>query len=237
MMAEPIIRVWLGPMWTEIVPLIRMLCIASLSLFAACLTYPVLVAVGRVRDTLVSSLISLPPSLLVIFVASFFGAEAVAASALLTLPFQAIVALYFISRHLAMSPADLLRATLKSGIVTACSIAGVLLSMAIVEFSSAGPIVALFSAGMCAAAGWWLGLVVTNHPLLAQIRLAAGGIGAAARKLVFLAGAEAPFGRGIAVIQDRWSCRSYPFGGLGGRYVAISAGVKSGHRGVVDGYW
>ena len=106
MMAGPIIRVWLGPMWIEIVPLIRMLCIASLSLFAACLTYPVLVAVGRVRDTLVSSLISLPPSLLVIFAASFFGAEAVAASALLTFPLQAIVALYFVSRHLAMSPGD-----------------------------------------------------------------------------------------------------------------------------------
>ena len=144
LMAEPIIWIWFGPTWSEIVPLIRMLCIASLSLFAACLTYPVLVAVGRVRDTLVSSLISLPPSLLVIFVASFFGVQAVAASALLTLPFQAVVALYFVSRHLAISPADLIRATLKSGIVTACSIAGVLVSMAFIEFSSAGPIVGLF---------------------------------------------------------------------------------------------
>ena len=186
LMAQPIIWIWLGPMWSEIVPLIRMLCIASLSLFAACLTYPVLVAVGRVRDTLVSSLISLPPSLLVIFVASFFGVQAVAASALLTLPFQAIVAIYFVSRHLAMSPADLIRATLKSGIVTACSIAGVLVSMAIIEFSSAGPIVGLFSAGVSAAAGWWLGLVMTKHPLLAQIRLAASGIAVAAPRFRIL---------------------------------------------------
>ena len=108
LMADPIILIWFGPTWTEIVPLIRMLCIASLSLFAACLTYPVLVAVGRVRDTLTSSLISLPPSLLVIFVASFFGVRAVAASALLTLPFQAIVALFFVSQHLAITPADLI---------------------------------------------------------------------------------------------------------------------------------
>ena len=78
------------------VPLVRLLCIAHLSLFAACLTYPVLVAAGSVRDTLLSSLISLPPSLLIIFVASFFGVEAVAASALLTLPFQAAVAIYFV---------------------------------------------------------------------------------------------------------------------------------------------
>jgi O-antigen/teichoic acid export membrane protein len=176
LMAETIISIWLGPTWTEVVPLIRMLCVASLSLFAACLTYPVLVAVGRVRDTLISSLISLPPSLLVIFVASFFGVQAVAASALLTLPFQAIVALYFVGRHLALSPADLFRVVLRSAIVTAFSIAGVLVSMAIMEFSLSGPIVGLISAGVFAAAGWWAGLVITKHPLLAQLSLARSGI-------------------------------------------------------------
>jgi O-antigen/teichoic acid export membrane protein len=195
LMAQPIIRIWLGPMWSEIVPLIRMLCIASLSLFAACLTYPILVAAGRVRDTLVSSLISLPPSLLVILVASFFGMQAVAASALLTLPFQAIVAIYFVSRHLAMSPADLIRAMRKSSIVTACSIAGVLVSMAIIEFTSAGSIVGLFFAGVSGAAGWGLGLVVTKHPLLAQIRLAASGIAVAARRFRVL-------GRGQNLLLD-----------------------------------
>ena len=68
-MAHPIILIWLGPTWLEIVPLVRLLCIANLALFAACLTYPVLVAVGSVRDALISSLISLPPSLLVILCA------------------------------------------------------------------------------------------------------------------------------------------------------------------------
>ena len=180
LMAEPIVWIWFGPTWIEIVPLIRMLCIASLSLFAACLTYPVLVAAGSVRDTLVSSLISLPPSLLLIFVASFFGLQAVAASALLALPFQAIVALYFIRRHLAMSPADLINATLRSGIVTGCSIAAALVSMVMIEFLSGGLIVRLISAGVTGAAGWWLGLVMTNHPLMVQIRLAAGRIGVVA---------------------------------------------------------
>ena len=90
LLADQIILIWFGPTWSEIVPLIQLLCLASLALFSACLTYPVLVAVGSVRDTLTSSLISLPPSLLVIFVASFFGVNSVAASALLTLPFQAV---------------------------------------------------------------------------------------------------------------------------------------------------
>ena len=124
LMADPIIRIWLGVSWIEIVPLVRMLCIASLSLFAACLTYPVLVAVGRVNDALTSSLISLPPSLILIFAASFFGIQAVAASALLTLPFQAAVAIYFVTRHLKISRSDFVDATLKSGVVTICSSAG-----------------------------------------------------------------------------------------------------------------
>src|SRR3979409_2219876 len=115
-----------------------MMCTAYISIFAACLTYPVLVAVGSLRDALISSLISLPPSLLVIFIASFFGIQAVAASALLSLPFQAVIAFRCIGRHLAISPADLFRAIVKSAIVTLSTTAGVLLGMAIIEFSSGG---------------------------------------------------------------------------------------------------
>jgi O-antigen/teichoic acid export membrane protein len=176
LMADPIILIWLGETWSEVVPLIRMLCIASLSLFAACLTYPVLVALGFVRDTLVSSLISLPPSLLLIFVASFFGVRAVAACALLTLPFQAIVALFFVGRRLALTPADLIRAILKSGIVTGYSVGGALVSMAIMEFSSAGPVIRLVSASIFAAAAWWLGLLMTKHRLLGLIGMATDGM-------------------------------------------------------------
>jgi O-antigen/teichoic acid export membrane protein len=176
LMAEPIVRIWFGTGWIEVVPLVRMLCLASLALFAACLTYPVLVAVGRVRDTLTSSLISLPPSLLVIFVASFFGIWAVAASAFLTLPFQAAVAIYFISRQLALSWAGLVRATLKSGIVTACSCVGVMVSVAFNDFSFALPAFGFLTAAIIGLTGWWLGLVITGHPLLAQLRLAARDI-------------------------------------------------------------
>lgn len=171
LMAEPIVRIWFGPTWMEVVPLIRMLCVGSLSLFAACLTYPVLVAAGSVRDTLVSSLISLPPSLLMIFIASFFGVQVVAASALVTLPFQAVVAFYFVSKHLEINVGDFIRATVKSGIVAACTIAGCLISMVIIEILKYGPIVAVLSAGALGMTAWWLGLIVTDHPLSTQLRL------------------------------------------------------------------
>jgi O-antigen/teichoic acid export membrane protein len=174
-LAQPIILIWLGPAWLEIVPLVRMMCIAYLSLFAACLTYPILVAVGSVRDALVSSLISLPPSLLVIFAASFFGVKAVAASALLTLPFQAAVAIYFISRHLDIRPSDLVRATFKSGIVALCSSAAAAVCALMVEFGMLGPILGLGLACASATICWLASMVVTEHPLLPRLQLAATG--------------------------------------------------------------
>jgi O-antigen/teichoic acid export membrane protein len=175
-MAQPIILIWLGPTWIEIVPLVRMTCIAYLSLFAACLTYPVLVAVGSVRDALISSLISLPPSLLVIFIASFFGVNAVAASALLTLPFQAAVAIYFISRHLDIRLLDLLRATFKSGIVTLASSVGAAVCAAMVEYDLLRPSFGFGLACISAAICWLLSIVMTEHPLLPRLQLAASGL-------------------------------------------------------------
>jgi O-antigen/teichoic acid export membrane protein len=175
-MAQPIISIWLGSTWLEIVPLVRMMCVAYLSLFAACLTYPVLVAVGSVRDALISSLISLPPSLLIIFVASFWGVQAVAASAMLTLPFQAAVAIYFINKHLDIGLLDLVRATFKSAIVTLVSSVAALICAATVECSLLRPVFGLGLACFSAITGWLLTMVVTEHPLLPRLQVAAGGL-------------------------------------------------------------
>jgi O-antigen/teichoic acid export membrane protein len=182
-MARSIILIWLGQNWLEIVPLVRLLCIANLALFAACLSYPVLVAVGSVRDALASSLISLPPSLLVILFASFFGVQAVAASALLTLPFQAAIALYFIGRHLGVGPGDLARALMKSAIATALTAAGVAVCAVLVEVGAISSALGLVSACLAAAMCWWLGLAITSHPLLYRLHRATSGLAVIAPRL------------------------------------------------------
>jgi O-antigen/teichoic acid export membrane protein len=194
LMAEPIVRIWFGTGWIEVVPLVRMLCLASLSLFSACLTYPVLVAVGRVRDTLTSSLISLPPSLLVMFIASFFGVQAVAASAFLSLPLQAAVAIYFISRRLSFSATDLIRATLRSSIVTACSCVGVMLIVVINGFSFALPSLGLVAAASIGVAAWWFGLSITRHPLQAHLRSGA--------RVILLALPRGPFSPRVEAVRS-----------------------------------
>ncbi|QIO32477.1 oligosaccharide flippase family protein [Bradyrhizobium sp. 1(2017)] len=168
-MARPIIAIWLGPTWLEIVPLVRLLCIANMALFAACLSYPVLVAVGSVRDALISSCISLPPSLLVVLGASFFGVQAVAGAALLTLPFQAAVAIYFIGRHLRFGLKDLMRALKRSVIVTAATAFGVAGCATLMEAGVLNPLAGLVLATCAGALCWWLGLLLTGHPLLHQL--------------------------------------------------------------------
>jgi O-antigen/teichoic acid export membrane protein len=182
-MAKPIIFLWLGPSWLEVVPLVRLLCVAYLSLFAACLTYPVLVAAGSVRDALISSLISLPPSLLLILAASFFGVEAVAASALLTLPFQAAVAIYFVSYHLELRPIDIVRATRKSGVVALCTGATVAICASLIEYDVIGPLAGIFCAFGAAAGAWLAAVVAVQHPLLPTLKTAADGVLSAAWRL------------------------------------------------------
>lgn len=173
LMADPIVAILFGSQWVEVVPLVRMLALASLSLFAACLTYPVLVAVGRVRDTLTASLISVPPSLFAIFIASLFGIEAVAAIALITLPLQAVVALCFIRRQIAFQPAELVRATRKSALVAACTTMGIVPVVGANSFDLAISQLGFFAAACGASAGWCLGLLITRHPLVAELHSAA----------------------------------------------------------------
>jgi O-antigen/teichoic acid export membrane protein len=175
-MARPIILIWLGPTWLEIVPLVQLLCVGNLALFAACLTYPVFVAVGRVQDALISSLISLPPSLLVIFGASFLGVHAVAAAALVTLPFQAAVAFHFLGRDLDLRTGEFVRTLLRSGAVTALVIAGVSVCAVLADAQGLSSLVGLALAFFVAVLCWWLGLTMTGHPLLQQFHYAAAGL-------------------------------------------------------------
>lgn len=175
-MAQPIVLLWLGATWLEVVPLARMICIGYLALFVASLTYPVLVAIGSVRDALIASLISLPPSLLVVFVASFMGVQAVAASAMLTLPFQAGVAIHFIARHLDISLRDVFRATFKSAFVTLFSSGAAAVCAAMVDYGLMQPVWGLALGCVSASMCWLLTVVLTEHPLLPWLHRTGPGL-------------------------------------------------------------
>jgi O-antigen/teichoic acid export membrane protein len=168
LLAEPIVTVLLGRQWLPVAPLAQVMALATMALAPAFMTYPVLVAAGRVRDTVVASLISLPPSMLIVLAAATVSLEAVAGSLLVTTPMQMVVALLFIRRAIALRWTELLRASIQSFVVTLATAAPqvlVILSTSRGFDLNLGQ--AMVAAG-AAALAWLWSLHLVRHPLAAE---------------------------------------------------------------------
>ncbi len=172
--AEPVVPMLLGHQWTAAVPLVQIISIALLAWFPAYLTYPTLVASGGIRDTLTSSIISLPISALILMMASRYGLHAVALSTLITMPLQVIVAVSFVRRRLSLAWTEFMLALRKSLVVAVFSAIGPgLLYSSVLHFAwTANAIIVLIGA-VLAAGGWLLGIRLSGHPIVFEFRRAA----------------------------------------------------------------
>lgn len=170
LLAEPIVAVLFGAAWADAAPLARLLALGSLATFATCLTYPVLVAVGRVRDTLIVNLLSIPPSLLLLYAASLYGVEWVAATALVALPLQAAAAWWYVARYIDIRATEMLKACRKSVCVTVFTVLPVVAVLATQDFSFDVSFPAFVAAGLASVAGWGFGVAVTSHPIWTQVQ-------------------------------------------------------------------
>ncbi len=166
-MAEPVVRVLLGPQWGETVPLVRIIALANMALAPAFMTFPVLVASGRIRDTLISTLISLPPSMLIVIHAATISLEAVAASLFLTAPLQMFVALAFVRRAIGLDWGELLAASRASLGVTFGT--ALIPTSMVFAWGGALPWYASILALSGAALGWVAALILTRHPIRNEI--------------------------------------------------------------------
>jgi hypothetical protein len=87
-----------------------------------------------------------------------------------------VIAIYYVCRHLDIGLRDLVRAIFKSGIVTVLSSLGAAACALLVEHKVLGPVFGLGLAGTSTAICWLLSISVTEHPLLARLQSAAGGL-------------------------------------------------------------
>lgn len=169
LLAKPIVLVLLGSQWTATIPLVQIMGTAFLFWFTANLTNPTLIAAGRIRDTFMLALISVPVMIAVQVAATFFGVEAVAASLLLTVPFFIVVSLIMVRRHVPFDWSELTDVLGRSGLVAAMSAIGpvavVLFSGGFYEVSIVGGAIGIGGAGI----GWLVGLKVANHPMLGEL--------------------------------------------------------------------
>ncbi|MRX51816.1 oligosaccharide flippase family protein [Paracoccus sp. S-4012] len=169
LLADPVVRILLGNQWGEAVPLVRIVAMANMALAPAFMTFPLLVSLGRIRDALTASLISLPPSAAITIFAANFGLTAVAASLFVTAPFQMLVALYFIRRVIGLTWGELLRASGASAAVTAataaCPVLVILLSADGLALGWGGTALALGGAAL----GWVAAVMLLDHPLRREL--------------------------------------------------------------------
>jgi O-antigen/teichoic acid export membrane protein len=169
LLADPVVRIILGAQWGEVPALVRPMAVAMMALAPAFMTFPVLVAAGRVRDTLVSSLISLPPSVLIVIGAASYGLPAVAASLIVVAPLQMVVALVFIRRAIGLRWSELAHASRAS---LAMTLATAAIPCAVVALSPTGFILDWIQTMVAAtggALGWLAGLWFVDHPLRREI--------------------------------------------------------------------
>ncbi|SEO42291.1 Membrane protein involved in the export of O-antigen and teichoic acid [Rhodospirillales bacterium URHD0017] len=181
LLAEPAVLILYGDQWKEVAPLVRIMALAALVMFPAFMTYPTVVALGGVRDMLWMSLLSQPLSVFLIFLASPFGLEAIAATQVISAPVHIFIAIKFIGRRIGVSWAEIARAVGRSAVVALCSAAVPALVVVLqggFSFGMSYTTLAYVLAG--AAAGWLVGLILSGHPLLDEL---ANGMKLVSRRL------------------------------------------------------
>ena len=168
-LAHSLVSILLGQQWLQTVPLIQIMTLAALPSFATELVFPVLVAVGAMRDVLWRALLAWPTSAIVIGAAAQFGLTAVALSLFVIFPLQAFISLHLVKRHLTVGWREIGKACWKSAVIAAASAAGPLGVMAWWGFGAGPPIPLALLAAALAAAGWLAGVRYTRHELLGEI--------------------------------------------------------------------
>lgn len=175
-LAEPIVHIVLGDQWLGAVPLVRIMAIASLFSFSAELNYPVLIALGAMRDLLWRSLIAWPISAVVITCAAFIGLKAAALSWLITVPFQAYISIYFVRRHVDVAWRDIIFSLRKGAALALFSAIGPLSVVVYMDRPldlSIGATIGIVALGLI---GWGAGLRLTMHPLWSEIERVVGKV-------------------------------------------------------------
>jgi hypothetical protein len=133
------------------------------------LNFPVLVAVGAIRDVFLRAVIAWPISTVILSIGAYFGLKAMAFSMFLAVPFQAYVAIHAVRKHIEMTWAEIFLALRKSLFVTLITAAAPLAVVALAGFTFDLPVIEGIAAGLLAAPFWLVGLWLTKHPFLSEL--------------------------------------------------------------------
>ncbi|MEO9339268.1 oligosaccharide flippase family protein [Mesorhizobium sp. SB112] len=169
-LAEPAVRIVLGPGWEEAILLVQLIALSSVFWFPIILTYPLLMALGENRDAFVSNFIGRIVAAVILCAASFHSLTAIALSQFISMPFQMMMSFRYVRRHVPFTSRQIFSAISGSMIVTFISMLGPTIYVLARGF---GGHLTVLDAAICmilAAVGWFGGLIIVKHPFLEEIR-------------------------------------------------------------------
>lgn len=169
LMADPIVRLLLGDQWLEVIPLAQIFCGASALGFPSFITQPLLMAVGRIRDTLKINLILVPIALTMLVIGSLHSLIMVAWLGYVTGGAGFIVTMVMVRRHVPFEMSALVRRTGKSALVTLVASSAPIAAHMWVGWHGAVPIPAFLLSAVGFSALWLLAIFAFRHPFRMEI--------------------------------------------------------------------
>jgi O-antigen/teichoic acid export membrane protein len=168
-LAYPIVSVVLGSQWKESATLIPIIAMALLFSFTFELNFPVLIAIGAMRDLFIRAVIVWPVSAVILSVGAYFGLKPMAFSLLFVIPFQAYVAILAVRKHIEMSWREIFLPLRKSLIVTMFTATGPLAVVAVAGFRFELSMMEGLIGGLLAGLCWGIALWLTKHPFWEEL--------------------------------------------------------------------
>lgn len=168
-LADPLVRVLLGPQWTATIPLVQIIAAAMLINFPPGINNPILIATGAARSVFLLSLLQVSVSLPLILVAAQFGIKAVAYATIPIIALGVVSSTIAVRREVPFTLFDLAMSMRNSLGVAALTVLPVLLWILPTGGASQigpGTLVGLL---LAAVAGWFVGIRVFGHPLQSEV--------------------------------------------------------------------
>jgi O-antigen/teichoic acid export membrane protein len=168
-LAAPIVSLLLGPQWHDVAPMIQIFVTALAFNFPTSLNYPIQVAVGAIRHTVVLAFIQTALLLAGLVFTARYGIRTAAFSTCITIPVCVGLSVWLVHRHVPFRWLELAGATLKSAEVSALSAIGPATIMIECRGHPLSPLAVIAVSAVTGALGWIAGLWLTGHPLFQEL--------------------------------------------------------------------
>lgn len=166
--AEPIIVVLFGPRWIGAAMLLRLMCIGGVFWIVQPVAQPMLIAMGRTRMVLRVQAINQVIAVAGVLLAAPHGIVAVAAAAIPISALHAVVWLVAVRGAAGLRVGRLALTAARNVAVTLCALIGpITVFWSLTEMA---PLPRLLLAAAALAAGWFVGIAVTAHPIGGELR-------------------------------------------------------------------